>query len=102
MCVTTGITCHRWVVPFSLGREAMPKRRKTNRYQHNPGKDRILHATLVQLRGMSAREVAEITGVSIATVYNWRRLKFCPRSSTFHMVLTSLGKTIRIVDDDKG
>lgn len=77
---------------------ARRKNDRRNRYQHNPTKCRMLHAALVSIRHLSAKEAAEQTGVSIATIYNWRRLKYCPSSATFHMVLIAMGKKIKVVD----
>lgn len=65
-------------------------------------RDRDVFDVLKVIRDFGAREVADKSGVSASTIYNWRRpldeggTRF-PRFKTMQLILTAFGHKLKVV-----
>ena len=65
---------------------------------HKPERDRIIFQILRAVRHLSAQEIAQKSGVSIGTIYNWRNgTTLYPRINTLAAVARIAGLKFALV-----
>lgn len=69
---------------------------------HKPERDRIIFQVLRAVRHLSAQEIAQKSGVSIGTIYNWRNgATLYPRADTLAHVARIVGMKLELVPINK-